>query len=93
MSQPVVGVKFCGGCKEEYDRIGAWTQLKEMCPEISFTPAVKGMTYDLVLVICGCFSKCPNVSGLIGRNGLLYVCASEQYPDAVKKIRMLANVK
>jgi len=91
MNRPIVGVKFCGGCKEQYDRIKAWNELKESCPEVSFVPVSKGTIYDLVLVISGCFSQCPNVTGLEGRNGFLRVCAEEQFPDAIRKLQALAG--
>lgn len=91
MNRPVVGVKFCGGCKEQYDRIKAWNELKASCPEISFVPVSKGTIYDLILVISGCFSQCPNVTGLEGRNGLLRVCTLEEFPDVVRKLHALTE--
>ena len=91
MNRPVVGIKFCGGCKEQYDRIKAWNELKEACPDVMFEPVTKGTLYDLVLVISGCFSQCPNITGLEGRNGFLHVCAQDHVAGAIRKINGLAE--
>lgn len=91
MSPPVVGIKFCGGCKEQYDRIKAWTQLKENCPEAEFVPVSKGTVYELILVISGCYSQCPNLTGLESRQGFVRLCIPEQFPEAVRKINGLTK--
>ena len=59
-----VGVKYCGGCREQYDRKAAFEELQAGIEgsEAEFVPARDGGDYDELLVICGCPSKCADIS-------------------------------
>lgn len=73
------GVKFCGGCQSEFDRPAALRIIEKTLGE-KIRPAVQGKTYDEIYVICGCSTRCADVSGLsAGR--LIYVDCMPQVFD------------
>ncbi len=57
-----IGVRFCGGCRALYDRAGALADVKDSCPGFEFDYFAEGGTYDIILVINGCFSACADTS-------------------------------
>ncbi len=59
-----IGVKFCGGCNETYNRIEALKKIKTNLPQHSFEPIRYKKKYDLVLIICGCLSACAEQSSI-----------------------------
>ena len=65
MDRLLIGIKFCGGCREQYDRKGASRSIKDALSyeQIDFVEAEKGGSYDTLLVICGCPVKCADLSG------------------------------
>lgn len=71
-----VGVKYCGGCNPRYDRVAAARRLEAAFPALTFTPALPGVCYDALLVLCGCTARCADLTGLEGRN-VLALCAPE----------------
>ena len=64
MNAPVVGVKFCGGCREQYDRKAEFEKMKAGLAgvPVEFEPVKDGEEYDSLLVICGCPSRCADIS-------------------------------
>ena len=61
----LIGVKFCGGCREQYDRKQACKNIKEAlaCEQVEFAEAEKDRSYDALLVISGCPVKCADLVG------------------------------
>lgn len=57
-----VGVKFCGGCNPRYDRRSVLNRLLEDCPALCWSYAKPEEAYDVLLVLCGCPSRCADVS-------------------------------
>ena len=57
------GIKYCGGCREHYDRKAAAKEIQDGFPDERFVFAENGGSYDELLVICGCGVKCADVSG------------------------------
>lgn len=64
-----VGVRYCGGCNSRYDRVAVVERLKRFFPGADFVPARDGTAYPAVLVVCGCASRCADVSGLLAPVG------------------------
>jgi len=60
-----VGVKYCGGCREQYDRGAAAERIRSAFSDkkIVFGYAETGGSYDVLLVFYGCGTKCADVSG------------------------------
>ena len=64
MDRLCVGIKYCGGCREQYDRKGAVQNLQEAlaCENIEFVQVEKDRLYDVLLVINGCQSRCADLT-------------------------------
>jgi len=59
----LTGIKYCGGCREHYDRKAAAKKIQDGFPTTDFVFAESGGSYDALLVICGCGVKCADISG------------------------------
>ena len=63
MSKPVIGVKFCGGCRALFDRKAEYERIKAgLSGQAEFETVKDGGKYDSLLVICGCPSRCADIS-------------------------------
>jgi hypothetical protein len=62
----LTGVKFCGGCNPQYDRMAGYREAVrhvEMCGKtLDFEYVKDGRAYDALLVISGCPTKCADIS-------------------------------
>ncbi len=85
-----VGIKYCGGCQEYYDRIGSARYIQTACKDYAiFSPVRECTVYDLILVVCGCSVQCPDVQNFRANYGKIIVCGPEDVDDAIEKIRLL----
>jgi hypothetical protein len=58
-----VGIKYCGGCNPEYDRVAIVEQIKKrLAGKVSFVPA-ESEGVDIILAVHGCKTACADVSG------------------------------
>jgi len=64
LSAALIGVKYCGGCREQYDRKAGFEKIRDEFPGAvaAFTRAEDGGVYDVLLVVCGCPSRCADIS-------------------------------
>ena len=61
-----VGVKYCGGCNPEYDRVALVEQIKEKLEgKVSFVPP-DSERVDIILAMNGCRTACADLSGFRG---------------------------
>ena len=61
-----VGVKYCGGCNPEYDRVVLVEQIKERLEgKVSFVPP-ESEGIDIILTVNGCKTACADLSGFRG---------------------------
>ncbi len=85
-----IGIKYCGGCQEYYDRIAGAKYIQAACRDTAvFSPARENTTYDLILVICGCTVLCPDYLHYASTHGVLIVCGPEDFETAIQKIKSL----
>lgn len=61
----ICGVKYCGGCNPRFDRTGFFEAVKMACPDIEFQYVQPGITYERLLVICGCPSRCADITKIL----------------------------
>ena len=61
-----VGIKYCGGCNPEYDRVALVEQIKEKLEgKVTFVaPESDGV--DIILAVHGCRTACADLSGFRG---------------------------
>ena len=82
-----IGVRYCGGCNPRYDRVALVKRIGGFFPEAEFVTAQAGVKYPAVLVVCGCPSRCANVSDLAVPAGrLIYLSGWEELLPAKEKL-------
>jgi len=59
----LTGIKYCGGCREHYDRKAAAKKIQDGFSDTRFVFAENGGSYDALLVISGCGVRCADISG------------------------------
>ena len=69
----LTGVKYCGGCREHYDRRAAANRIKGAfsATNVVFEGAENDGSYDVLLVICGCGVKCAEITGYQARKTVM----------------------
>ena len=61
-----VGVKYCGGCNPEYDRVALVEQIKKrLAGKVSFVPP-ENEGIDIILAVQGCKTACADLSSFKG---------------------------
>ena len=79
----MIGIKYCGGCNETYDRVGTVRKLIEKLTEessgtefesasLEFEPAVPDKEYDAILMVYGCATKCVSPEGLNAPDEMIF---------------------
>lgn len=63
-------VKYCGGCRPTYDRVGWVRRLEAQLGQRLGAPEA-GVEYDVLYVVCGCTARCANYSGISARQIIL----------------------
>ena len=58
MKKEKVGIKFCGGCNEQYNRRKALDRYLAAHPEWEQEYVKEGESYDRILLIQGCGREC-----------------------------------
>ena len=82
-----IGVRYCGGCNPRYDRVALVKRIGGFFPEAEFVTAQAGVKYPAVLVVCGCPSRCANVSDLAVPAGrLIYLSGWEELLPVKEKL-------
>lgn len=66
-----IGIKYCGGCNPRYSRLQLVDKLIKDFNAVSFEIAKESEFYDILLVICGCFSACANHNKYIGKQKII----------------------
>ena len=84
-------VKYCGGCNSRYDRAALVEKLRGEFPLVQFCYAGGGVTgADMILIVCGCPSKCASHHDLHGRYGKLIAASADEYEIVREYIRLRA---
>ena len=61
-----VGVKYCGGCNPEYDRVALVEEIEERLEgKVRFVPP-ESEGVDIILAVYGCKTACADLSGFRG---------------------------
>jgi hypothetical protein len=62
-----IGLKYCGGCSQRYDRVKQVRRIKEeLGGTIEFVPPHEPGT-DFILAVMGCDTACANLHSLEGK--------------------------
>ena len=80
-----VGIKYCGGCNPEYDRVALVEQIKErLAGKVCFVPP-ESEGVDIILAMHGCKTACADLSGF-RRIEILTVTGNEEGEKFVREI-------
>lgn len=83
----ICGVKYCGGCNSRYNRTAFLERVKNTCTDVEFQYVQPESVYHHLLVICGCPSKCADISKIL-INGNIYMISEEnQFEMLVEKLK------
>ena len=56
-----IAIKYCGGCKSRYDRVGVVNKIKDNFPEIQFCYLKDTDEYDGLIVVEACDIACAEI--------------------------------
>jgi hypothetical protein len=74
------GIKYCGGCNPQYDRVLIASRFKERIGyEHSVEPVKEGDIYDIAIILCGCTCACANTEAIKVINKKLYMTSENDY--------------
>jgi hypothetical protein len=59
-----IGLKYCGGCKPDYDRVALVQTIEEHLRGAAVFVRSDSMDLDLILVVHGCPTACADLSTL-----------------------------
>ncbi len=77
-----VGLKYCGGCRAQYDREGFVGRIRcALGDRIVFLPP-DDPRLDFILAVMGCDSACADLSPYRNRRVRLIIITSEQQGEA-----------
>ena len=85
----LIGVKYCGGCKENFERSDAFNILKDRFDkQVSFKFVEDGGKYDAILVLSGCDTRCASLDDY-EYNRLISIWNYDKVENAAKEIEDL----
>lgn len=74
-----IGIKYCGGCNSQYDRVKLIEGFKKRHPENRYYGVLDGeLTQDIWIIVCGCPSACACTDGLTAKLTMVWVRSSEE---------------
>ena len=79
-----IGVKYCGGCNQEYERVRAVKRIKSEVSGHTFKPYKDDGAFDKVLVIVGCGKACVKADE---RQDLIYVGSETDADRAIEILK------
>ena len=79
-----IGIKYCGGCNPNYDRIKAVTNMKEKLKDHTFEIYKPGSSYDAAFIVCGCPTACADIEDKIKRKS--YLTSEEDFDRIIDEI-------
>ena len=83
-----IGLKYCGGCRPEYDRPGLVSYIqKQLGPAVSFLPA-DHPDIAMVLAVEGCQTACADLTP-DGRLPVWIITGPDQADPFIEHIRSL----
>ncbi|MDR1781738.1 MAG: hypothetical protein LBR40_01930 [Bacilli bacterium] len=87
----LVGVKYCGGCQSTYDRVAAYKKIENALDvDIEIVSDNENKIYDLLIVICGCRVRCPDIDKYQFKD-FIYIYQESDLDDKINYIKDLLH--
>ncbi len=88
----LIGVKFCGGCKEGYVREDAFEILVEHFKgRVDFQYVEDDSKYDALLLMSGCPNRCAAIDRYDYNDNLISVWKPSKVDEAISEIEEYLN--
>ncbi len=85
-----IGVKYCGGCNQRYERTNIARDLQRDFPHSKIVTAGQE-AMDYAVVICGCMSACALHDTLEGRYGKTIITKQSDYAQLKQELARIEN--
>lgn len=85
-----VGIKYCGGCKSQFDRIAVIEKIKANNKDLDFHYVNKEDHYDFIIVVQGCGVACADIADLKTERGFLEI-KDDNMEDIQTRLESLKN--
>ena len=85
----ICGIKYCGGCNPRYNRTKFFENLKKTCPEINFAYIQPNASYDHLIVINGCPSKCADLTMIRVNGDTIKIADENQFEELVAQLKRM----
>ncbi len=83
----IIGVKFCGGCNEGYDRGTAFETLKDhFGNRVKFEYANEESKYGALLLMSGCTNRCASIDQYSYGGNLVSIWKADKVNEAIEEI-------
>ncbi|MBW2200865.1 MAG: hypothetical protein JRF71_08510 [Deltaproteobacteria bacterium] len=83
MNKLKIGIKYCGGCNPEYDRVALVKYIEKRLQNKADFLSPESEDLDLILAIQGCGTTCADLTHFQGR--LVYIIKSRKDADTFLK--------
>ena len=80
-----VGIKYCGGCNPDYDRVALFKMIEERLKGHVRFVSPEGADINLVLVIEGCKTACADLTSFDGKK-IFKITQSEDAKNFIQEI-------
>ncbi len=86
-----IGIKYCGGCNPEYDRVALVKYIEERLQKKAIFLSPESEELDLILAVQGCGTACADLTHFKGQ--LVYIVRGQKDADAfLKSIYSVSNL-
>ena len=72
-----IGLKYCGGCNPEYDRVELVTRMEQRLREKATFVSPDSQNVDIILAVQGCSTACADLSPFDGLEVLTITCEED----------------
>ncbi|GAA0177779.1 hypothetical protein SH2C18_09460 [Clostridium sediminicola] len=79
-----IGIKYCGGCNNRYDRAAFVNKLRNVVEGMEYVQPEE--VYDYLLVVCGCPSCCASIDNIAVKGSIIYIKSAEDFDDVYNKL-------
>ena len=86
-----VGIKYCGGCNPDYDRVALFKMIEERLKGHVRFVSPEGADINLVLVIEGCKTACADLSSFQGKT--IHIISRKEDADKFLQIELLKKTQ
>lgn len=81
-----VALKFCGGCNPDYDRVAVAESIRaRLANRVEFVTTGDGSGVDIVLVLAGCETACPDLDLFAGPE-IITISSRRNSDDVIESI-------